>query len=95
MEEVLSNVTQDWMKQIEAKEHEVKAAQHQVQAAQMALKEMAKERYEAQRERDENKSALPVCDIQPGTFLFSIYPQHQSDLQSGTSINEYLLQSSN
>ena len=66
MKEVLSSVTQDWMKQIEAKEHEVKAAQHQMKAAQLALKESEKERYEALREREESKNALPVCEVQPG-----------------------------
>lgn len=71
MEEVLSSVTQEWMKQIDAKDHEVKAAQHQLKAAQLALKESEKERYEALREREENKNALPVCDIQPGKPLTS------------------------
>ena len=66
LEEVLSNVTQDWMKQLGAKEHEVKAAQHQMKAAQIALKEAEKERYEALREREESRNALPVYNVQEG-----------------------------
>ena len=89
LEEVLGSVTQDWMKQIEAKEHEVKAAQHLMKAAQQALKEAEKERYDSNREREELRNALPVCSVQAGLWPISHIDTETQEQSTTNSFNCY------